>query len=163
MFPSEQNINLAWDSWTQNKRQKKEGRHGGAGLHATCETSAVQKLLNWKITSCFLSRLLRAENSNICRTTLGSSRRRRHRAAACWGSSAESHHPKGSKPAKQQGKHKPVNFLRRLWAVWTYLISPERSLALHNGEKKNIERRKEGGGRKRMKLVGTAGHRENVK
>lgn len=140
--------------------KKKEGRYGGAVLHATCETSAVQKLLNWKITSCFLSQRLRAENSNICRTTLGSSRR--HRAAACWGSSAESHHPKGSKPAKKQGKHKPVNFLRRVWAVLTYLISPERSLALHNGGKKKTERRKGEGGRKRVKLVGAAGHRENV-
>lgn len=141
--------------------KKKEGRYGGAGLHATLETSAVQKLLNWKTTSCFLFQRLREENSNICRTMLGSSRRR---AAACWESSAESHHPKGSKPAKQQGKQKPVNFLRRVWAVWTYLINPERSLALHNGgRRKKTHREKERGRRrKRVKLVGAAGHRENV-
>lgn len=125
--------------------KKKAGRYGGAGLHATCETSAVQKLLNWKTTSGFLSPHLRAENSNICRTTLGSSssRRRRHAAAA-----------EGVQQSRTILKDANLLISKENTSLSTSYDVSERSehtSSVLNGHlrsttvKKKIERRKEGG------------------
>lgn len=147
--------------------KKKEEKYRGVKLHATHETSAVQKQLKPKNNTDFpftVSVLQCAENSNICRTTLSSSC-----GADCRVSSAKAHKRFTSSYRNTKMTSSQITRETRFVFFLTGLSSlniPHRSWRVTHASEAaqqwttKEEGEEERGGRQRVKIVGDVGQRE---